>query len=294
MMKYSALMILFLNGLAYGANHETAEAGHDHAGHDHDDEEEGNYATADHAEDEISTTIDVYDADGYHMQLEYFVEPDEFGDNWLTFESTLEIDAATLVNGNLISQWYQLLDDHHGHDHDSDGDDHGDHDGHDHRMLLLDDSEETEEDPWYETVQATITIDTSAEPVPVANQNLSQHCGHKLQETFVDTAYTARNEDTGEVTEPCTPWLAVADGWSNDAGEAEAAFKRKLVEKQLSEIDLKAGTYKVRAGFFVQTSASVLTGQISKFNGDLEITIADSAMQGLAAGIMALSATLIF
>lgn len=293
MMKYSALMILFLNGLAYGANHETAEAGHDHAGHDHDDEEEGNYATADHAEDEISTTIDVYDADGYHMQLEYFVEPDEFGDNWLTFESTLEIDAATLVDGNLVSQWYQLLDAHHGHGHDSDGDDHGDHDDHDHRMLMMHEDEETEEDPWYETVQATITIDTSAEPVPVANQNLSQHCGTKLQETFVDTAYTARREDTGEDVE-CTPWLAVADGWSNDAGEAEAAFKRKLVEKQLSEIDLKAGTYKVRAGFFVQTSASVLTGQISKFNGDLEITIADSAMQGLAAGIMALSATLLF
>jgi hypothetical protein len=53
-------------------------------------------------------------------------------------------------------------------------------------------------------------------------------------------------------------------------------------------------SYTVRGGFHIQQSASVVTGQTIGYAADVEITLADGALQGLAAGIMALSASLLF
>ena len=213
------------------------------------------------------------------------MEADQFGDNWLTFESTLASETAgSFVDGNYISQWYQLLDAHHGHGGEEEG-----HEGHDHRAL----EGHGEDEAWYETVQATLLFDSAATTVAEANATLQQTCGAKLQDTWVDTGYAGRAEAIAG-DEKCSPWLSAAGEWAADAEDVKAVFKRKLIEEQLSDIALKAGTYSMRGGFFVQTSASVVTGQASGFAENLELTIADSAMQGLAAGILCLSAALAF
>ena len=278
MMKYSALALLLLGSLTNAMDHED------------DHEHEGEYDAADHAEDLVSTKVDIYEVDGVHQQLEYFVEVDELGQNWLVFESTLETETATFANGNYISQWYQLLCndcDHHGHAH-GDG-------GHDHRALEMATYGIEGEAYHLETVQATVLFDSAQTDIaiPAANASLQQSCGEKLHETWVDTDYAARldAEDT------CQPWITVADGWTSEANgmEVEVSFKRKFEETQLSEIKMAPGqSYTVRGGFHIQQSASVVTGQTIGYTEDVEITLADGALQGLAAGIMALSASLLF
>lgn len=275
MMKYSALALLLLGSLTNAMDHEDD---HEHEGDDHD-----------HAEDLVSTKVDIYDEADYHQQLEYFVEVDELGQNWLVFESTLEGETGTFANGNYISQWYQLLCndcDHHGH--------HGDH-GHDHRALEMATYGIEGEAYHLETVQATVLYDSAQTDIaiPAANASLQQSCGEKLHETWIDTDYAARldAEDT------CQPWITVADGWTSETEgfEVEVSFKRKFEETQLSEIKMAPGqSYTVRGGFHIQQSASVVTGQTIGYAADVEITLADGALQGLAAGIMALSASLLF
>lgn len=72
-------------------------------------------------------------------------------------------------------------------------------------------------------------------------------------------------------------------------------FKRKFEEPQLSEIKMALGQeYTVRGGFHIQQSDSVVTGQTIRYTEDVMIIITDGALQGLAAGIMALSASLLF
>ena len=276
MMKYSALALLLLGSLT---NAMDDEHDHEHEGGDHD-----------HAEDLISTKVDIYDEADYHQQLEYFVEVDELGQNWLVFESTLEGETGTFANGNYISQWYQLLCndcDHHGHAH-------GDH-GHDHRALEMATYGIEGEAYHLETVQATVLFDANQADIaiPAANASLQQSCGEKLHETWVDTDYAARldAEDT------CQPWITVPEGWTSEleAFEVEVSFKRKFEETQLSEIKMAPGQeYTVRGGFHIQKSASVVTGQTIGYTEDVVVILADGALQGLAAGIMALSASLLF
>ena len=277
-MKYSALALLLLGSVAFANDHEDD---HEHNEPDEDDDHEI-----------PSTKVDIYDQGDYHQQLEYYTEVDELGQNWLVFETTLEAEAGTVVNGNYVSQWYQILCndcDHHGHHHGED--DHG----HDHRALEMATYGIEGEAYHLETVQATVLYEDgqSDNVVPVANRSIQQSCGEKLHETWVDTDYAARldAEDT------CQPWITVADAWTSELEqiEVEAGFKRKFDETQLSEIKMAPGQmYTVRGGFHIQKSASDVTGQTIGYAADVEITIMDGALQGLAAGIVALSASLLF
>ena len=56
------------------------------------------------------------------------------------------------------------------------------------------------------------------------------------------------------------------------------AFKRKLVDPQVSHISLKSGTYEMRGGYFVQKDVD---NQLMNHEASLEFTIADQAKAGL-------------
>ena len=103
-MKYTIALLLIAT---------TAFASGDHGDHSHDGEGAHDHGDGTHeggagheAHEEINPTeLDVLENADYHMHLKYYLIPDKFGDNWLTFESTLEA-VNDFTHHQYLSQWY--------------------------------------------------------------------------------------------------------------------------------------------------------------------------------------------
>merc|ERR1712032_1053867 len=109
------------------------------------------------------------------MQLEYYVEADEFGDDWLTFKSTLHSETYSLASGSIVSQWYQVEQFEY-----DDMEDADEHEGHDHRRALPTDDHADHEDhdeEYFESVQVTVMIDEEHSDVEEENRHLLQYSG---------------------------------------------------------------------------------------------------------------------
>ena len=64
-----------------------------------------------------------------------------------------------------------------------------------------------------------------------------------------------------------------------------AAMKRKLNDPQVSQINLKAGKYHARGGYFVQKTVSDQeVGVVDTPEGEVDLFILDAATAGLAIG----------
>ena len=70
----------------------------------------------------------------------------------------------------------------------------------------------------------------------------------------------------------CSPWVPERDHSSADETDILMAFKRKLVDPQVSHISLKSGVYEMRGGYFVQKTVD---DQLMNHEASLEFTIAD-------------------
>ena len=233
-MRYTIALLLASTVLASG-DHD-GDHGHDHShggdGHAHDVEEmEG-------------TEMTIVENADYRMDLKYWVAADAFGDNWLTFESSL-VATADYTHHQYVSQWYQLAD--------VDG-----------LSEETDPAEETEganvenepDEPWWEMVQASLHWHEGETFVPGEDTSLQQTCGAKGQETWGNTTdYASRVEANADAAD-CSPWAIDLPRWLFGPKLAKAAFKRPLAMKA-SKIELKTGVaYPLRGGYYVQTDAA--------------------------------------
>lgn len=139
-------------------------------------------------------------------------------------------------------------------------------------MRLLD-----EHEPWYETVQATLHYHEGEVGTPPGEDaSLQQTCGSKGQETWTTpTDYASRVEANAKAAE-CSPWALDLPHWTaNGENSGTAAFKRPLTKVDgISAISLKAGTYPLRGGYYIQNEDGT---QINAHADNLSMTIADAA-----------------